>query len=173
MLCFYITELLLWRKSTFENPFAQSFQITNLCIYTGPHESLFNFSCLLILLFLLLFQYLPHLIKRFCVAQAFYFALNMSETFISSALRELKKWNLHQTSDYETEKNLSSLTVDHCRVDDNVSATLWMWSCQSINAFKKRKKPPLDTFFMFYCKLLFIFCCRKENSIYLWLLKYI
>lgn len=73
----------------------------------------------------------------------------------------LKKWKLHHTSDHETEVNLSSLTVDRCRVDVNVSATMHL----------RKKTTPLDTFFMFYCKLLFIFCCWKENSIYLWLLK--
>ncbi len=167
--CFYITELLLWRKSTFENPFAQSFQISNLCICTGPHESLFYFSCLLILLLLLLLfpsvnfasfdkEILCGTSLLFCTE----YVRNL-HLLCSSWVDMLKKWNLHQTSDHETETNLSSLTVDHCRVDDNVSATLWMWSCQSINAFKKeKKKTPLDKFFMFYCKLLFIFVVEKK-----------
>lgn len=102
---FYIMELLFWRKSTFENPFAQTFQILSLCIYTGPHKSLFYFSCLLyvIIVVVSICWYLPHSIKRFYVAQVFYFALNRSETFISSARIRAdmsKKWNLHQTSDH-------------------------------------------------------------------------
>lgn len=54
----------------------------------------------IIIIIISICQYLPHLIKRFYVAQAFYFALNTSETFISSAHVEkvkptsnLRLWN--------------------------------------------------------------------------------
>lgn len=159
---FSIMELLFWRKSTFENPFAQTFQIFSLCIYTGPHKSLFYFSCLLyvIIVVVSICWYLPHSIKRFYVAQVFYFALNTSETFISSARIRAdvsKKWNLHQTSDHSTETNRSSLTVDHFWVERVMSAWYSVDATESeyMNALKK--KNPLDTFFVFYCKLLFDF----------------
>lgn len=161
---FSIMELLFWRKSTFENPFAQTFQIFSLCIYTGPHKSLFYFSCLLyvIIVVVSICWYLPHSIKRFYVAQVFYFALNTSETFISSARIRAdvsKKWNLHQTSDHSTETNRSSLTVDHFWVKRVMSA--W-YSVDASDRVKSiwmhwRKKIHLIHFFVFYCKLLFDF----------------
>lgn len=53
---------------------------------------LFTYFIIIIMIIISICQYLPHLIKRFYVAQAFYFALNTSETFISSALHEQTCW---------------------------------------------------------------------------------
>lgn len=138
--CFYIMELLLWRKSTFENPFAQNFQISNLCICTGPHESLF---CFISAVYLFYCYYYFHLSifasfdKVFLCGTSLLFCteyIRNIHLLCSSRADMLKKWKLHHTSDHETEV---SLTVEHCRVDGNVSATLRMWS--SRNAFKKKK----------------------------------
>lgn len=158
---FYIVELLFKRKSTLENPFAQTFQISTLCICTGPHESLFYFSCLLYYcccFHLSIFASFDKEIRRgtsllFCTEYVRNIHLLCSE-------QTLKKWNLHQTSEHSTEMSLLSLMVDRHGVESNVSSTRQTCPCQSMNAFKKNKNP-LDTFLCFTVSFLFFVVEKK------------
>lgn len=160
--CFYIMELLLWRKSTFENPFAQNFQISNLCICTGPHESLFVLFQLFtyfIVIIISICRFLPHLIKCFYVAQAFYFALNTSETFISSALWEQTCW---KSESYITPQTMKLKWVLRLSTAEWTVMSAPLCGCDRVEMHLRKKKLHLIHFLCFTVSFFLFFVVEKK-----------
>lgn len=161
---FYIMVLLLSRKYTFENPFAQNFfRYTDLCICTGlpVFRGLFFFLNLsFVTFFISNCWYLPHLIQRCYVAQLLFCTeqVRSIHLFCSSKNRHVgkKKWKLRQTSDDRTEKSVEYMCDRSCIVL-RLTTVVWTEMSEYRCIYEKKKNYSTWYFFMFYCKHHFIF----------------